>query len=45
VATAQAVALGLLMYGMNLAISLLGAPAFAVGARRGPAQAQAAASA
>jgi uncharacterized membrane protein YbhN (UPF0104 family) len=42
VATAQAVALGLLMYGMNLAISLLGAPAFAVGARR-PEQAAASA--
>ncbi|HVL28507.1 MAG TPA: lysylphosphatidylglycerol synthase transmembrane domain-containing protein [Acidimicrobiales bacterium] len=33
VATGQAVALGLLLYGMNLVISLLGAPAFAVGAR------------
>ena len=33
VPTAQAVALGLLLYGMNLAVSLLGAPAFAVGAR------------
>lgn len=44
VPTAQAVALGLLMYGMNLAVSLLGAPAFAVGARhmdRAPAQAPA----
>lgn len=30
----QAIALGLLMYGMNLVVSLLGAPAFAVGARR-----------
>jgi uncharacterized membrane protein YbhN (UPF0104 family) len=29
----QAVALGLLLYGMNLAVSLLGAPAFAVGGR------------
>jgi glycosyltransferase 2 family protein len=27
----QAVALGLLVYGLNLAVSLLGAPAFAVG--------------
>lgn len=33
VATGQAVALGLLLYGMNLVVSLLGAPAFAVGAR------------
>lgn len=33
VATGQAVALGLLLYGINLAVSLLGAPAFAVGAR------------
>ncbi len=31
VPTGQAVALGLLLYGMNLAVSLLGAPAFAVG--------------
>ena len=30
---AQAIALGLLVYGMNLTASLLGAPAFAVGAR------------
>lgn len=29
----QAIALGLLLYGMNLAVSLLGAPAFAVGPR------------
>lgn len=29
----KAVALGLLLYGMNLAVSLLGAPAFAVGPR------------
>jgi len=29
----QAVALGLLLYGMNLVVSLLGAPAFAVGGR------------
>ncbi|MGH9226560.1 MAG: lysylphosphatidylglycerol synthase transmembrane domain-containing protein [Acidimicrobiales bacterium] len=33
VPTGQAVALGLLLYGMNLAVSLLGAPAFAVGAK------------
>lgn len=33
VPTGQAVALGLLLYGMNLVVSLLGAPAFAVGAR------------
>ena len=33
IATGQAVALGLLLYGMNLVVSLLGAPAFAVGAR------------
>jgi uncharacterized membrane protein YbhN (UPF0104 family) len=33
VAAGQAVALGLLLYGMNLVVSLLGAPAFAVGAR------------
>ena len=33
VATGQAVALGLLIYGMNLTVSLLGAPAFAVGTR------------
>lgn len=33
VGTAQAVALGLFMYLMNLVISLLGAPAFAVGSR------------
>lgn len=33
VATGQAVALGLLLYGMNMVVSLLGAPAFAVGAR------------
>lgn len=31
--TTQAVGIGLLMYGMMLAISLLGAPAFAVGSR------------
>jgi uncharacterized protein (TIRG00374 family) len=34
VETAQAVALGLLLYGINLVVSLLGAPAFAVGSRR-----------
>ena len=34
VVTGQAVALGLLVYGLNLAASLLGAPAFAVGGRR-----------
>ena len=33
VASGQAVALGLLLYGMNMVVSLLGAPAFAVGAR------------
>lgn len=33
VATGEAVALGLLLYGMNLLVSLLGAPAFAVGPR------------
>jgi uncharacterized membrane protein YbhN (UPF0104 family) len=33
VPTAEAVALGLLLYGVNLAVSLLGAPAFAVGAK------------
>src|SRR5262245_31700971 len=33
VPTTQAVAFGLLLYGMNLAVSLLGAPAFAVGAK------------
>jgi len=33
VATGQAVALGLLLYGMNMVVSLLGAPAFAVGPR------------
>jgi len=31
----QAITLGLLVYGINLIASLLGAPAFAVGARRG----------
>jgi glycosyltransferase 2 family protein len=33
VTAGQAVALGLLLYGMNLVVSLLGAPAFAVGPR------------
>jgi uncharacterized protein (TIRG00374 family) len=33
VTSAQAITLGLLIYAMNLAVSLLGAPAFAVGAR------------
>ena len=33
VTTGQAVALGLLVYGLNLVVSLLGAPAFAVGSR------------
>jgi uncharacterized membrane protein YbhN (UPF0104 family) len=32
-ASGQAVALGLVLYGMNMVVSLLGAPAFAVGAR------------
>jgi uncharacterized membrane protein YbhN (UPF0104 family) len=35
VAAGQAVALGLLVYGLNLAVSLLGAPAFAVGGGTG----------
>jgi len=33
VPTGQAVALGLLVYGLNLTVSLLGAPAFAMGSR------------
>jgi len=37
----HAIALGLLIYGMNLAVSLLGAPAFAVGGAKRPAQAAA----
>jgi uncharacterized membrane protein YbhN (UPF0104 family) len=37
----QAVALGLLVYGLNLAVSLLGAPAFAVGGGVGGAAEQA----
>jgi len=35
VATEQAIALGLLLYALNLVVSLVGAPAFAVGSRRG----------
>lgn len=38
VPTEQAVALGLLLYLLNLLVSLLGAPAFAVGARTGGGQ-------
>ena len=34
VAASHAVALGLLLYGINMAVSLLGAPAFLVGSRR-----------
>jgi uncharacterized membrane protein YbhN (UPF0104 family) len=34
VARGEAIALGLLCYGMNLAVSLLGAPSFAVGGKR-----------
>lgn len=41
VPTAEAVAFGLLLYGMNLAVSLLGAPAFAIGARPRPVRAAA----
>jgi hypothetical protein len=33
VAAGQAVALGLLLYGINMAVSVLGAPAFLVGSR------------
>ena len=36
VPTSQAIALGLLLYGMHLIVSLLGAPAFAFGAKRKP---------
>jgi hypothetical protein len=36
VARGEAIALGLLFYGMNLAVSLLGAPSFAVGGKRQP---------
>lgn len=39
VSTNQAIALGVLVYAMNLTVSLLGAPAFAVGARRAEATA------
>lgn len=38
VTTSQAVGVGLLLYGMTLAVSLLGAPAFAVGSRAVKAQ-------
>jgi uncharacterized protein (TIRG00374 family) len=38
VPTGKAVAIGLLWYGMTLVVSLLGAPAFAVGHRRAPAE-------
>jgi hypothetical protein len=34
VARGEAIALGLVFYGMNLAVSLLGAPSFAVGSRQ-----------
>jgi len=37
VATEEAIALGLLLYLLNLGVSLLGAPAFAVGGRTAPA--------
>ena len=37
----HAIALGLVIYGMNLAVSLLGAPAFAVGSGKRPVQATA----
>jgi uncharacterized membrane protein YbhN (UPF0104 family) len=36
VSTEEAIALGLLLYLLNLGVSLLGAPAFAVGGRAGP---------
>lgn len=39
VTTNQAIALGVLVYAINLAVSLLGAPAFAVGTRRAEATA------
>jgi uncharacterized membrane protein YbhN (UPF0104 family) len=39
VAQEQAIALGLLLYLLNLGVSLLGAPAFAAGGRRSPAPA------
>jgi hypothetical protein len=38
VSTEHAVAFGLLIYGTTLLVSLLGAPAFAVGGGRRPAQ-------
>jgi uncharacterized protein (TIRG00374 family) len=41
VSTDQAITLGLIVYGINLLASLLGAPAFAVGTRRPPAHATA----
>ncbi|MFN2502936.1 MAG: lysylphosphatidylglycerol synthase transmembrane domain-containing protein [Acidimicrobiales bacterium] len=41
VETGQAVALGLVLYGINLVVSLLGAPAFAVGTRNRPVRAAA----
>ena len=43
VATEEAIALGLLLYLLNLGVSLLGAPAFAVGGRTAPAEPLAAA--
>jgi hypothetical protein len=36
VSQSQAIALGLMMYAVNLVVSLLGAPAFAVGRHRQP---------
>ena len=36
VSSGKAIALGLLLYGLNLVVSLLGAPAFAIGPRRQP---------
>jgi len=42
VADTQAIALGLLLYLLNVAVSLLGAPAFAVGGRRASTRALAA---
>ena len=42
VSDTQAIALGLLLYLLNVAVSLLGAPAFAVGGRRAPTRALAA---
>lgn len=41
VSTDQAITLGLIVYGINLLASLLGAPAFAVGTRTAPARATA----